>query len=50
MKEQQKLEINLKIPPEYPIKPIATECKRGVKVNQMKINKWMLMMKSLLFN
>ncbi|KAL4503256.1 hypothetical protein ABPG72_000862 [Tetrahymena utriculariae] len=50
MKENQKLEINLKIPLEYPIKHIQTEVKRGMKVNQQKTNKWMLMMKSLLFN
>jgi len=49
-KEQQKLEVILKLPLEYPNKPIQTEVKKSIKVNQMKINKWLLMMKSLLFN
>ncbi|KRX05258.1 hypothetical protein PPERSA_00559 [Pseudocohnilembus persalinus] len=49
-KESQKLEIYLQVPPEYPIKPIVTDIKRGVKIDQMKLQKWMLMMKSLLLN
>jgi len=31
-------------------RPISVECKRGVKISEMRVNKWKLMMRKLLTN
>ena len=47
-KEESKLEIKVQIPKEYPVKLIEIEYQRGVKLDEVKIKKFILMMRSLL--
>lgn len=50
MKEENKLEINVQIPSDYPLKLIEIEYQRGVKLEEQKIKKILLMMRCLLSN
>lgn len=47
-KESSQLEINLKIPYDYPLRETSITCEREVKLQENKINRWIMRMKSLL--
>eukprot|EP01016_Furgasonia_blochmanni_P048441 TRINITY_DN720_c0_g1_i6.p1 TRINITY_DN720_c0_g1~~TRINITY_DN720_c0_g1_i6.p1 ORF type:complete len:457 (+),score=158.07 TRINITY_DN720_c0_g1_i6:81-1451(+) len=49
-KESAKLEIEITIPPDYPLIHVQTNIIKGVKIPEGKINKWVLMMRSLMIN
>eukprot|EP01015_Nassula_variabilis_P016042 TRINITY_DN2422_c0_g1_i15.p1 TRINITY_DN2422_c0_g1~~TRINITY_DN2422_c0_g1_i15.p1 ORF type:complete len:588 (+),score=106.01 TRINITY_DN2422_c0_g1_i15:44-1765(+) len=49
-KEDASLEIEITIPSDYPLSLIQIDYKRGVKIPEGKLNKWILMMRSLLMN